>query len=313
MFQYKRLSLAALIAIACGTAIPAQTTKSPETRQLRANGVDLSYIEQGSGAPVVFVHGAVGDLRFWEPQREAFAKRHRFIAYTYRYHGEAPWPDEGKQYSAQLHGADLAAFIEGLKAGPVHLVGLSYGGLLAAMVATKEPQLVRSLTLAEPALFALLAEAPDGKPALAAWNNGAAPMIAAVKAGDALGATKLLIALVNGDSPENFDKLPADLRQILTDNARTMPLLFAAELAAMSCEALRAVKMPTLVVRGARTPEFFSKTNEIVGRCIPGSRQAVVPEAAHAMSYQNPAAFNRAILDFVAQHAQRRGSQRRGN
>jgi non-heme chloroperoxidase len=35
--------------------------------QLRVNGVDLSYIEQGAGSPVVFVHGAWMDLRYWEP------------------------------------------------------------------------------------------------------------------------------------------------------------------------------------------------------------------------------------------------------
>ena len=41
--------------------------------QLRVNGGDLSYIEQGTGAPVVFVHGAWMGLRYWEPQRQAIA------------------------------------------------------------------------------------------------------------------------------------------------------------------------------------------------------------------------------------------------
>lgn len=81
------------------------------------NGVDLSYIEQGTGAPVVFVHGAFSDSRFWEPQWEAVAGQYRFIAYDYRYHGTAPWPDDGEHYSAATHAADLAAFIRGLNAG----------------------------------------------------------------------------------------------------------------------------------------------------------------------------------------------------
>jgi pimeloyl-ACP methyl ester carboxylesterase len=281
--------------------------------RLRANGTDLTYGEQGKGTPVVFVHGAVGDLRFWEPQREAFAKGHRFVAYSYRYHGSEPWLDDGKQYSAQLHAADLAALITALKAGPVHLVGLSYGGLLATMVATKEPQLVRSLTLAEPALFGLLAEVPEGKPALEAWAKGAAPMIAALKAGDAAGATKLLSALVNGESPADYDRLPAELRQILNDNARTLPLLFAAEPATIPCDTLRGVRVPTLIVRGVRTPDFFVKINERVNTCIPGSRAIVIPGAAHAMSYQNPSAFNRAVLDFLSQQSQKPGTQRPGN
>src|SRR3989442_6658529 len=59
--------------------------------------------EQGTGPPVIFVHGAWMDLRYWEPQRQAIAMQYRFIAYTQRYHGTAPWPDAGPQYSAVTH------------------------------------------------------------------------------------------------------------------------------------------------------------------------------------------------------------------
>jgi pimeloyl-ACP methyl ester carboxylesterase len=288
----------ALVVAGLSAVIHAQAPPAP--RQLRANGADLSYVEQGRGAPVVFVHGAVGDLRFWEPQREAFARQHRFVAYTYRYHGTAPWTDGGKLYSSKTHAADLAAFISGLKAGPVHLVGLSYGGLLAAMVAISQPELIQTLTLAEPALFALLQGQPDAKPALDEWGKGALPMIEAMKAGDSLKATKLLSALVHGEPPDSFDKLPPELRQMLTDNARTLPLLFGAETFSIDCESLRGVKAPTLLVHGERTPAIFSKTNEAVARCIPGSRAAVVSNASHTMSYQNASGFNRTVLDFIS-------------
>jgi hypothetical protein len=60
---------------------------------------ELFYVDQGAGAPVVFVHGAWMDHRYWEPQREEVAAHYRFIAYTLRYHGTAPWPDDGRHYS----------------------------------------------------------------------------------------------------------------------------------------------------------------------------------------------------------------------
>jgi pimeloyl-ACP methyl ester carboxylesterase len=63
--------------------------------QLQVNGVELCYLEQGIGTPVVFVHGAWMDLRYWEPQRQAIATQYRFIAYTLRYHGTAPWLTQG--------------------------------------------------------------------------------------------------------------------------------------------------------------------------------------------------------------------------
>ena len=50
--------------------------------EVRVNGADLSYIDDGVGTPVVFVHGAWMDLRYWEPQRERVAAHHRFVAYT---------------------------------------------------------------------------------------------------------------------------------------------------------------------------------------------------------------------------------------
>jgi pimeloyl-ACP methyl ester carboxylesterase len=110
------------------------------------NGVHLEYIEQGSGEPIVFVHGGVQDLRAWEPVREAVAKRYRFIAYTQRYFGTKPWPDEGKNFSIATHADDLAKFIAALNSGPVHLVGWSHGGVVAATAAVSDPSLAAALS-----------------------------------------------------------------------------------------------------------------------------------------------------------------------
>lgn len=67
---------------------------SPVNKKMAVDGATLSYIEQGQGVPVVFAHGAFSDLLAWEPQREAIARHYRFIAYTQRYFGTAPWPDK---------------------------------------------------------------------------------------------------------------------------------------------------------------------------------------------------------------------------
>jgi pimeloyl-ACP methyl ester carboxylesterase len=297
--------LAAGIIGLAGVAVIAQTSSSPAPQTISANGATLPYVAQGSGPPVVFVHGAVADLRFWEPQRAAFAKQHRFVSYSQRYHGVGAWPDDGTQYSADTHVADLAAFIKALALGPVHLVGLSYGGTVAALLAMKEPALLRTLTLAEPSLFALLAESPEGKVALEEWTQGAVPVMTALKGGDNVGATKHLIALVTGDSVEHFETLPPGVRQGLLDNARTLPRLFAAPPPATTCQAVSGIRVPTLVVRGDRTPRFFTATNAAVSRCIAGSKAITIRNASHVMSLDNPVKFNRAVMDFIGQHAVR--------
>jgi non-heme chloroperoxidase len=99
--------------------------------------------------PVLFVHGALEDYREWEPQRAAIAEHHRFVTYSRRYHWPNAWAGDGSDYSYELHAADLAAFIGALGAGPVHLVGHSWGGSVAMLMALDHPELVRSLTVLE--------------------------------------------------------------------------------------------------------------------------------------------------------------------
>jgi pimeloyl-ACP methyl ester carboxylesterase len=135
---------------------PSSATSAPLTRVVEVNGVRLPYAEQGSGEPIVFVHGALSDLRAWEPVGEEIAKKYRFIAYTQRYYGTGAWKDDGKEFSVVTHTDDLAKFISALNAGPVHLVGWSYGGVVATTAAVKNPSLVRSLIVYEPTLSSVL-------------------------------------------------------------------------------------------------------------------------------------------------------------
>lgn len=114
---------------------------------IHLNGVDLDYVEEGVGVPVVFSHGAGSDLRYWEPQRAAFAAHHRFVAYSQRFHGTGAAPTE-EDYSADAHVADLLGLIRGLAAEAVHLVGFSTAIALRATL--RAPDLVRSLTVIEP-------------------------------------------------------------------------------------------------------------------------------------------------------------------
>jgi pimeloyl-ACP methyl ester carboxylesterase len=270
--------------------------------QLRVNGVELSYIDQGVGTPVVFVHGAWMDLRYWAPQRQAIATQYRFIAYSLRYHGTAPWPDAGQHYSYATHVADLAAVIRQLHAGPVHLVGLSSGGRLVTMVALESPDLVRSLTVLEPPLDELLVDLPEAQPVRDAWGKAFAPIRTAAQAGEAVQATKLFFELAHAQGAGTFETQPEGFRQMILDNARTVPLQLAAPRPpALSCATLGGVQAPTLVVGGAQSPRYLVLINEVIVQCIPCSRLVVIPQATHLMSHQNPTAFNEALLHSLGQ------------
>jgi len=302
MIWRRTLWLAVVLVISGGFTTQARAAESLQTRQVLVNGVDLTYLDQGTGAPVVFVHGAFSDLRFWEPQRQAVAKQYRFIALTQRYFGTTPWPDDGKHYAATTHAADLAAFLRQLNAGPVHLVGISYGGLVATLVALEHPDVVRSLTVLEPGLVSLLADVPEAKREIDERRKAFEPIGSAAKAGETVRATKLFFDWVTNQGAGAFDKQPEAVRQMILDNARTVPLaLSAPPPPAIACATLGGVKAPTLVAGGERTRRYYSLINEVVVRCIPGSRLVTIPKATHPMSIQNPAAFNEALLQVLAQ------------
>ena len=101
-----RLSAFALLLLC--VVVPTSTPQAQAAKEVEINGVRLQYVEQGSGEPMVFVHGAPSDLRTWEPVREGIANKYRFIAYTQRYFGTEPWPDDGKNFSIPTLADDLA-------------------------------------------------------------------------------------------------------------------------------------------------------------------------------------------------------------
>src|SRR5712692_1166539 len=99
-------------------------------RHVRANGVDLAYVEKGRGTPFLLVHGSLSDFNMWSGQMDTLARNHRVIALSRRYHWPNVLKEEPKDYTPQLHAEDVGAFIQALGLAPVHLVGHSYGGFI---------------------------------------------------------------------------------------------------------------------------------------------------------------------------------------
>ena len=94
------LSLRRIAAFATAVSLAALSAcaglEKPAVQPLYAdvNGARLAYVEEGSGAPVVLVHGSLSDLRTWDRTRALLAEHYRVIAYTQRYFGTEPWGSE---------------------------------------------------------------------------------------------------------------------------------------------------------------------------------------------------------------------------
>jgi pimeloyl-ACP methyl ester carboxylesterase len=271
-----------------------------EVQHARVNGVDLPYLDQGHGLPVVFVHGAPGDHRSWEGQREAVAERYRFIAPTQRYFGTNPWPDDGAGFSMATHADDLAAFVRQLCGGPAHVVGWSYGGAIGIVLAVHHPEWVKSLFLFEPGLATFVTDPADAQVAGEDRKDTRAPAAMATKAGDTGAGVRLLFEGLTGQ-PGIVDRLAPAIRASLLDNARILPLSLGAPPPPppITCAQLGQITVPVAIARGELAGPFYRIAAATAHRCIPQSRLIVIPGGGHLAPAEDAPAFNEALLAFL--------------
>lgn len=264
---------------------------------LEVNGYPVSYAEAGSGAPLLMIHGTLGDQRSFGPQMAPFAAKYHVMSLSMRHAWPGTW-EEGGNFTIDRHVEDVAGFIRALKAGPVYLLGHSRGGHIAFRVAEKYPELIKALVLAEPG--GELDESLGGVPAAgkqAAGFNAAAQKIAA---GDVDGGLIMVAEQTGG--PGAWEKRPEEKKVIGRDNARTLIGQMNEQRKPYSRAAAEAIRIPTLLLGGAESQPQFGKILDALVRVMPDTQRVTVPKATHGLNYDNPDFFNKAVLDFLAQH-----------
>lgn len=151
-------ALAACVLLLC-SALAAAQSQVPE--KLSLGVIEIHYIEQGRGEPLILPHGGQGDYRSRPEHLEAFPARYRVISYSRRYH----YPNVNpicSNHSALVDAEDPAALIRRLDLGSVRLVGTSYGALTALALAVSHPELLRTLVPAEPPVHRSAADSQGG-------------------------------------------------------------------------------------------------------------------------------------------------------
>ena len=281
-----------------------------QPQPLAIEGAELHYVIQGDGEPVVLVHGALGDYRTWANQVPVLAARYRVVAYSRRFHFPAQGDEAAGDYTVAQHAADLAALIERLDLGPVHLVAESYGASVALLCAHRWPHLVRSLVIGEPPLVHWLADLPGGAELLEDYLAGVIrPAQAACRAGD---ATEAVAHFFDGNIGREgaFAQLPPPVREPLLENAPALRLdLLAAPTAmedgddyfgTLTPERAADIACPTLLLAGGRSPALFRAITDALATRLPAASLTLIPRGAHAMAAGQPQAYNRAVLAFLA-------------
>ncbi|MBA2524742.1 MAG: alpha/beta hydrolase [Pyrinomonadaceae bacterium] len=281
----------------CGQAIG----QSAQPTKILVRGVELHYIEQGQGEPLILLHGGQGDYRSWEPQMKVLSPRYRVISYSRRYNYPNDNPLRAKNHSAYVEAADLAAFIRKLKLGRVHLVGTSMGALTALVLAIKNPEMLRSLVLAEPPLHQWVRDSPNGAVVYREFMTTIwEPAAAAFKAGDDQGAMRILVDGFAGT--RRFDNLPPESRAAAMQNSRFFKAVtvYSDPSPYFSKERVKQLRMPIVIVTGENTIKLPKFINEELARLLPKAEKAIIPKAGHGSARENPAAFNEVLLKFLS-------------
>ena len=268
------------------------------TKQINVNGTNLSYIEQGAGETVVFIHGAVSDLRTWHEQFDEFSKNYRAVSYSRRFHQPNEQNNGDSIYARASHTADLLEFLGKLNIEKAHLVGHSYGASIALMAALEEPEMVGSLVLGEPSPFPALLN-DEGKSLLSKQKAGFNKAMRLARIGEREAAVREFLHTVVG--VDVLCLLPEERRDVVLENADTLlPMLETYyDSPAISFDQLRALKIPTLIITGELSPRISRLNDETINRCLPNSRVKILKGASHGLQIENAEGFNKLVFDFL--------------
>ena len=269
----------------------------PEPPDVPESGITAAVT--GHGPDVVLVHGALGDCRQWAGIAESLQSRFRVIAVSRRSH----WPHvtgaPGVPYTYENHRDDLLEYLR-LLAGPVHLVGHSWGAGVVLLAALARPWVARTLTLIEPAFNSLLPKEARG---LESELEDRHAMLAAVQslaaAGRAEDAARALIDWTQGGTGL-FDQLPAAAQAGLLENAPTVAPSFAGAAPAVTVHDLREFPAPALVVHGEHTRPYYRVIAETVAAALPQATLRVIPGARHMSIVERPGEVAATLDAFIS-------------
>jgi pimeloyl-ACP methyl ester carboxylesterase len=247
----------------------------------RLNGIDVSYEDGGAGPAVLLSHAYSATGHMWAPQRPALEPRYRVVTWDMRGHGETVAPDDPTQYSHALTVADMRGLLGHLGLGRAVIGGLSLGGTMSLAFWGAHPEMVRALVICDSGPGFRNAEAREG------WNRKAHERAAALEARglDALEGRSREVREALGRHRSARGLAHAARGMLTQPDARLMDLL-------------PGIRVPTLVVVGDRDTPFIAAC-EYMAKKIPGARLEVIADAGHSSNLDQPAAFNRVLLDFL--------------
>jgi pimeloyl-ACP methyl ester carboxylesterase len=253
----------------------------------------LAYREQGSGRPVVLIHGGALDHRMWDPQVEALSRRYRVIAPDARGHGRSSTPT-----APYRHADDLVALLRHLGISRATLVGLSSGAWTAVDTAVEYPEFVEALVISGAGTGDPDFRDPWVLQILQTWSR-------TQQAKDMPGwldAFMLFLAGPHRDLSDLDPDLVHRVRSIATDTFTTHVLdgepVLPSPVSDVRARA-RTIAVPVLAVVGGIDSDDHIRMATEIADSVPRGTAHTIDGTAHYPNLEKPDEFNEALEKFL--------------
>ncbi len=259
---------------------------------------DLEYEICGDGEAVLLIHGSHIAGTFRPLTKEpALADHYQLIRYQRR--GFAGSGSPPASFSIGEQASDARSLLSHLGIERVHVIGHSYGGVIALQLALDEPEVVRSLAVLEPALITV----PSGKYMMEVIAS-AGELHAS---GDTAGAVDLFLCAVGGPDWRSTTEaaIPGGPEQAERDGAT----FFEVEVPALTkwsfdVDRANRISQPVLYVIGNESGPVFEEGQDLLRSWLPQAEEARLPGVNHSMLTQDPPLVASAIAEFLRRHSQ---------
>lgn len=225
------------------------------------NGIRLYYETYGQGEPLLLLHGNSQNIKEYTQQIDYFKDKYRVIAVDTRGHGRSA--TDTTRYTYHLFAKDMKVLLDHLKLDSVNILGWSDGGNTGLIMAMQYPRKVKKLAI--------------------------------------MGAN----VFINKDAVQSmvFTGIDRLLKELATDSsakARTQTRLLhlLLEEPNMRFEDLTAIHCPVLVMAG-ENDLILDKHTRSIAQHIKRSQLVIFPQGSHYMPQENPAIFNKTVLEFL--------------
>jgi pimeloyl-ACP methyl ester carboxylesterase len=263
-----------------------------DMRPVTVNGARLEYATSGKGDPVLLIHGSVLADAFAPLARDPALGKYRLIRYHRR--GFAGSGRAQGPVSVAQQAADARALLERLGVKRAHVVGHSYGAVIALQLALDAPGVVRSLALLEPPMFAAVPSGP-------AYREGLGPIVQTHQDGNNAAAIDAFLTRIAGDDKPAIERALG--RGAIDTAVADADTFFEVELPALrqwafSRDQAGRIHHPVLTVVGAKSVPAFQEVNVLLKEWFPRAEELVVPDVGHVLPIVNPAPLAQGLARF---------------